>query len=181
MATANTISKILSLGDDALISQFLFKMGTIPGASVSSEEITLRCDQPFDPPAQVLSTYDTQHRGMKITKTGRLETTEKNFTVNLRLDQKYYLYNDFMQWKNISFTPEDGKAKPDLETRVPISIESLDGENKSVKVFNYKMCKPTSVKVTSWDPSGEDPQRLELIFIYGWLEHSPAVPGAGSL
>lgn len=165
----------IRLGDDALANQFItiFPSG-IPGGG-NADAVSLRMDQPFDPPSQVIYTYEIDYKGDKIKKTGRKNDTDKIITISVRIDQNWNIYDDIMRWMKLCYDPVTNTALSDENTRIPLVIQSIDGDNNIVKNFKYTQCKLFTTKVTSFDPTTGDPLRMELTFIYGDLDDSVTI------
>lgn len=164
-----SIDVILNLGDDAHLNQFqiVFPNGIPTGGDDSS--ITLRMDQTFSLPQEIIYKYNIDFKGSIIVKTGRKEDTDKTLTVSVRVDQNWQVYDDLKAWLNAVYDPKTNTAMPDLLTRTPIAVQWLDGNNSIVKTLTYTYCKITELKITDADNSTGDPVRLELSFIYGEL------------
>lgn len=170
------VQDVLTIGDDALASQFeiSFPEG-LPGGG-DEKHYRLRCDQPIDTPAESIGTYDIMRKGRKITKTNREETTEKTITVSIRLDETWQIYYELLKWKRYSFDPiTGGSAIPDgiwpVSIRAPFVISSLNRNNDPAHGFIYTKAKPISIKVTAFDPSSDQPLRVEVVFIYSCKKH----------
>lgn len=165
-----SIDRILSLGDDAHSNQFqiTFPAGIPTGGD--SESITLRMDQTFSLPEEIIYKYDIDFKGVKVPKTGRKEDTDKLITVSVRIDQKWLVFDDLRAWLKAVYDPQTNTAMPDLLLRTPIAVQMLDGDNSVVKTFLFSYSKIFALKVTDADNSSGDPFRVEIQFIYGDLE-----------
>ena len=167
-----SIDRILHLGDDAHLNQFqvIFPAGIPTGGD--AETISLRIQGSFTMPQEVIYKYEIDFRGAKIPKTGRKEDTDKTFTITVRVDQQWKVYDDLRRWHKACYDPSTNVALPEVNTRVPVVIQWLDGNNKAVKTFTFMFSKLTEFKVTDADQSTGDPVTLELTFIYGRLDVS---------
>jgi len=161
---------IMNLGDDQISSQWsiIFPSG-IPGGG-NANAISLRCDQSFDPPEMSVNTYDIFHKGFKITKTGMLQESTKEFSVDMRLDQQWEVYDDMKRWANMCYDHNNGTALPDVMTRVPIIIQAEDGNQRAVKQLLFKGCKPKSSKIGTFENSNGEPVRITMTFIFIEME-----------
>lgn len=163
---AISTDKILSLGDDQAASQFsiIFPNG-IPGGG-DAETISLRCDQSFDPPENVVNVYEFFHKGYKFPKTGMLQETTKEFTIDIRLDQNWKVYDDIIAWANMSYDHSNGTALPEIMARSTVIVQAEDRNQNSVKKITFKYAKPKSVKIGTFDNQSGDPVRITVIFIF---------------
>jgi hypothetical protein len=171
----SVVEEVLRLGDDALANQWIciFPSG-IPGGG-NAENISMRMDQQFDIPQQVLYLYNLEYRGDIIRKTGKKIDTSKEFVVSVRVDQMWKVYDDLMRWQKLAYDPVTNTAMPDAMTRAPITIQNIDGSNKVVKNFKFTQCKLYGSKITSFDHQSGDPLRVELSFIYGDFDDSVTI------
>ena len=158
--------QILALGDDAIANQFsiIFPNG-IPGGG-DANAISLRCDQTFDPPEDVVNVYEIFRKGFKIPKTGMLQETTKEFTIDIRLDQNWKVYDDLRKWADMSYDHSNGTALPEIMARSTVIIQAEDRTQSSVKTISFKYAKPKSVKIQTFDNQSGDPLRITVIFIY---------------
>jgi len=152
---------------DQLASQFNFIILGIPGSSLGNDEISLRMDGSFDPPTEEVGTIDIYFRGVKIPKTNTLETTTKEFTVVVRVDQNWEVYKALKKWKNRVYNPNTTTGSvlsSDIKTNV--LVQALDRQGKVVQTFAFIDTKIKSIKVESFDHGSDDPSKLTLGFIY---------------
>jgi len=161
------VDQILGLGDDQIVSQYMliFPDG-IPGGG-DTKNIALRCDTSFDMPEEAMNTYEIYHKGYKIPKTGMLQDTTKEFTIEVRVDQQWKVYNDLEKWKNLVYDEANGTGMPELTTNATIIVQAEDKSQKPVKQFIFKYAKPRAIKVNSFDHQSGDPLRISVTFIYG--------------
>ena len=166
------VDKILNLGDDALTNSFeLFFPDGIPGGG-TGEVVALRMDQSFDIPETGVGQYDIFYRGLKISKTNKLEETDKNVTMDVRLDQQWEVYDELNAWLKLSFDPETSTSATEAETRTTIGVRALDGGNNIVKTLLLRNSKLRALKIATFDHNTSDPIRLTLSFIYGNVEEA---------
>lgn len=158
---------ILQLGDDALSNQWMcIFIDGIPGGG-NTEAIAMRMDQSFDPPQKTIATYDIDFRGSKIRKTSKKEDTTKEFTIAIRIDQQWTVYDALSKWVKMVYDPARNNAVSDALCRKNITIQNIDGSNNVMKSFKYTYCKPFQLKVTTMDQTSGDPLRVEVTFMYG--------------
>jgi hypothetical protein len=157
---------ILALGDDQLASQFqlAFPNG-IPGGG-DSDQIRLRMDQDFDPPEDAVETYEIKYKGMTILKTSMTHSMDKKFTVNVRVDQQWKVFDDLNAWWKMCYDPINGVALPDASVRTDIIVQAQDGQKVVKKNIRFKNCKIHSIKINPFDNASADPTRITLGFIF---------------
>lgn len=162
----SSTNAIFLAGDDQLVSQYTvtFPEG-IPGGG-DTDAISIRMDTQFDPPEQVMNTYEVFYRGLKVPKTSMLDETSKEFSVEIRVDQQWKIYDDLNAWFKNCYDFETTTALPEAMTRSTILIDAYDGQNNIVKSFKFTGAKPKSLKVGTWDNQSGDPMRLTLVFIF---------------
>ena len=160
------VSNILALGDDQMASQYslIFPEG-IPGGG-TGENVSLRMDQSLDPPEQGVNVYERFHKGFKIPKTGMLEETTKEFTVDVLVDQQWQVYDELEACKKMTYNQEDGTGLPDMDCYFPIITQYEDKQQNSVKQIQYNYCKIKALKVATADNTSGDPLRLTVTFTF---------------
>ena len=162
-----SIDKILELGDDQMASQFqlVFPNG-IPGGG-DPDYITYRLDTAFDPPKREVGVYDVWSQGQKVTQTGVTESTSKEFTLPIRLDQGWKAYDALDNWFKIVYDEENGGSKGgNAASRVPMLIQAL-GVNKVVtKQLSWIGVKIEGLKITAFEQQSNEPLKCEADFIY---------------
>lgn len=163
---AINVETILNLGDDQMASQYsvIFPQG-IPGGG-DATEVALRCDQPIDPPENTVNVYDIFHKGYKFTKTGMLQDTTKEITLDIRLDQDWNVYDTMETWANMSYDHSNGTALSELLAMSTMIIQAEDKNQDSVKLITFRYVKPKSIKIGSFDPSNGDPMRITVNFVF---------------
>lgn len=157
---------IMGLGDDQMANQFsvIFPNG-IPGAD-DPTALSLRIDQSIDPPEDSVMVYEIFHKGYKFPKTSMLQETSKEFTVDIRVDQGWKVYNDMRKWADMSYDHSNGTALPENMARSTVMIQAEDRNQKSVKQISFKYAKPKSVKIQTFDNQSGEPLRITVTFIY---------------
>ena len=161
--------KILGLGDDQLANQYtiIFPDGIGGG---DRKLISLRADQSFDPPEETVNIYDIFYKGYKFTKTGMLQETSKEFTIDIRIDQDWKAYDDMRAWCDMSYNHSNGTAMPEIFARKTVIVQAEDRTQTAVKQIKFKYCKPKSVKIGTFDNSSGDPLRMTVNFIFIEME-----------
>ena len=67
----------------------------------------------FQPPELTLMTYNSDYKGVQLTKQAPKIQGDRTFTIEFRLDSNYSLYNDLLQWKHIWVDPSgEGNIQP---------------------------------------------------------------------
>ncbi len=167
-----SVDTSLSLANDALASQFAFQI--LSGPAAQKDAISLRMDQTFDPPEEVVNTYDVMKQGTKTTKTNMTEGTTKEFTVAVRIDQDWTVYNDLKKWKTAVYNPNTAVGGGNTGTAVngDCAVIAYDHTGAVKKTFKFVDCRLKSIKVESFDNASDDPSRVTLIFVYRIMEES---------
>ena len=157
---------IMALGDDQLANQFkIIFPGGIPGGG-NTDAISLRMDQSFDPPEDVIERYEIIYKGMKIPKTTKTHGMTKEIQLTVRLDQQWKVFDDLNNWYKLCYDPINAVAMPDLMTRTDVIFQAEDGQNSVVKNIRFKGAKIVSSKIESFEHSSTDPSRLTLTLIF---------------
>lgn len=162
----SSTSAIFLAGDDQVISQYVvsFPEG-IPGGG-DTDAISIRMDTQFDPPEQVMNTYEVFYRGLKVPKTSMLDETTKEVPIEIRVDQAWKVYDDLNAWFKNCYSFETTTALPESMTRTTMMIQAYDGQNNVVKSFRFTGVKIKSLKVGTWDNQSGDPMRITATFIF---------------
>jgi len=168
-----SVNTSLQLANDQLASQFEFQILDGPASSIN-ELVRLRMDQSFDPPEEVVNTYEVTYRGTKTPKTNLTEGTTKEFTVPVRIDQKWEVYNALKAWKTAVYDPATGTGggNDSSATNGTVAVVAYDHTGAIVKTFKFKDARLKSIKVESFDNASDDPSRVTLGFIYRIMEES---------
>jgi hypothetical protein len=166
----SNVDKIMSLGDDAASSQFeVFFPEGIPGGG-NSDEIAMRSDQPIDVPEIVHGQYEFFFRGIKMMKKSKLEETDKNITISIRLDQQFNVWDSLRAWQQLGFNEKDSTSASDIVSSTTIGIRVYDGTNTSVKTFYFRYASLRGLKATSFDPASNEPVRAELNIMFNDID-----------
>ena len=165
---SNTLA-IMYLGDDQMASQYaiIFPKG-IPGGG-NADALTLRLDQSFDPPEDIVESYEVWFQGTKVPKTSMTHAMDKTFTIDVRVDQNWEVINALENWYNLGYDPIHGTALPDYMTRTIGIVYHYDGQNKVVKSYKLRGLKIKGIKIGTSEPSSPDPLRATLTFIFNDL------------
>ncbi len=161
---------LMALGDDQILSQFslIFPNG-IPGGG-NADRVSLRMDTTFDPPEETVNVYDVFHKGFKIPKTGMVQDGTKEFTIEVRIDQQWEVYDDLKRWANLSYDHTNGTGLPDSMTRTTIIVQAEDRSQTAVKQIIFRGCKPKGDKLPTFDNQSGEPGRLQMTFIFVKME-----------
>lgn len=159
--------KILLLGDDQMSSQWqlIFPNGLPSGGDTDS--IGLRVDTTFDPPENTVNTYEFFHKGYKFPMTGMLQETDKTFTIEVRLDQQWKVYDDLLAWSKMTYDHSNGTALSEITARTTVIVQAQDRQQNKVANLKFKYAKlKNEPKIGSFDNASGDPIRLTLTFIF---------------
>lgn len=165
------ISTILTLQDDQLANQFKITFpGGIPGGG-SGDNISLRMDQSFDPPEETVGEYQYFYRGMSVTKPNMLDETDKHFSMQVRIDQQWSVFDDLMNWKELVHNPRWGTGLPFASISTTMIVEAIDNLGKTQKKIKYTGVVLKGVKVETFEHGSSDPSRVTLNFIFQNVEY----------
>lgn len=167
------IAQILGLNDDQMTSQYQVKFpaGIPGGAGAGGDIIALRMDQAVDVPAEVVGEYEYFYKGMKIVKTNQVDETDKHISLQVRLDQQWDVFEALKTWKRMVHEPNLGTKFAWALINTTILIEALDGLNQVTKTVRIGGAVIKSLKITSFEPNGADPSRLELEFVFSTIDY----------
>ena len=165
-----SIDIIMGLGDDQMANNFVFTLPTgIPGGG-NTDLITLRMEESFPMPEDGVGEYEIRYQGLIVLKTSNVETMDKHFTINVRVDSQWEVYDDLKNWKMNCHNNINGTFLSDLATRTTAVVQALDGQKNIVKTFTFKHTKLQKIKVTDFSHTEETPTKLELTFLFGYME-----------
>lgn len=155
---------LLAAGADALKSQFevIFPSG-IPGGG-NGVAVSLRMDETFDPPEHGVQVYEIFKKGQKIPKPGGAEEVDKMFTVNVRLDQQWRVYDDLKRWMRLVYNEKTGTPGQSNNSRTTVEVVSLDENNIPVKTIQFQGVFISKIKIQEFDNQSADPSKLECTF-----------------
>lgn len=161
-----------NLADDQLASQFIFQI--IDGTPIGKEleNISLRMDQTFEVPEEIIGTYEFSFRGMKVPKTNMTEGTTKEFSVEVRNDSGWAIYKALKAYKDKCYDANKGIALSDSATRCTVAVQALDYQGNVKCTWTFKYSKIKQLKAGTFDNGSEDPSRLAMTWLYGKMEVS---------
>ena len=161
---------IMNLGDDQMASQWALRFPDgIPGGG-NSDALSLRLDTSFDPPEDIVETYEIWAQGTKRVMTSMTHAMDKTFTIDVRVDQNHEVINAVEAWYFKCYDPINGKALPDAMTRTTGIVELYDGQNKVVKAYRFRGLKIKGLKLQTLEMSSPDPLRATLSFVFDdWI------------
>ena len=184
MPDAKFIESVWTSADDQISSQYRLSV-TIPSASSVgsySSAWTFRLDKSFTIPTQTANTYETYFNGLKIPRIGGKEETDKKIKLDFRSDQASEIYTFFKSWIDNGFNPIDAKMgseasyikyciiQLDLLARGVAKTSSGNSANEIRKSFKFTHVQPFEINLTEMSHENGDPIRVELQFIYLFVE-----------
>lgn len=161
---------IMNLGDDQMASQWAltFPEG-IPGGG-NTDALSLRFDTSFDPPEDIVESYEVWSQGTKTMKTSMTHAMDKTFTIDYRVDQNFEVHKAVEAWYNKCYDPRNGTALTDVETRTTGLVQLFDGQQKVVMQYRFRGLKIKGIKLQTLEMSSPDPLRATLTFIFNdWI------------
>lgn len=167
-----SIQQLIDLQNDQIRSQYriLFPTGIPGGYPVDPMSLTLRQDMNFPWPTREVSTYDVFYQGVKITKTGVLDNTDKKFTLEFRLDENWQIFNTFQAWYKKVFDEQEGLADNEAATRTKLIVQMLGANHQVTKQVTYNGIKIYSLGQDEPEHTSGDPMRVKVGFIYYWAD-----------
>ena len=163
---------MLFLQDDQLSSQFRLSFPNgIPGGG-TGENVALRMDQSFDPPEETVGEYQYFYKGIPITKPNMLDETDRHFTMQVRIDQQWSVFDDLVNWKNMVHNPRTGTALPFASVNTTLIVEALDQMGAIAKKIKYTGVVIKGIKVETFEQGSSDPSRVTLNFIYQSVDYT---------
>lgn len=168
-----SIQTLIDLGGDQIKSQYrlLFPTGIPGGYPIDVMTLTLRQDQTFPWPQREVYTYDVFYQGVKITKTGVLDNTDKKFTLAFRQNENWDIFNALNAWYKYVFNEFEGLANNEASTRTRLIAQMLGANHQVTKQVVFHGIKPYSIKNDEPDHTSGDPMRTEIGFIYYWADY----------
>lgn len=163
-----TVDTIYGLGDDQRASQFIARFSNIPGSTNDIKNVSLRIDQSFDIPGITSGEYEFFHKGEKIVRSSMVNEQDKHLSLQVRVDQEWEVFDDLYAWKKICHDPAT-TSKGEFAERFcsVLSIDMLNHNNESAKLFELRYCELKEITISSVDPASNDPTRLTLNIIFG--------------
>ncbi len=165
-----SVETVLNLGDDAFANKFLFVLPEGLPAGGDSDSVSLRMDQSFDPPEEMVGTYELKMRGATVIKTNANEQTSKELTVDIRVDREWKVFKDLRNTFLMTYDAKKGTALSDLATRFKFAIHALDGEENIITTFMFNFGKIKGLKASTFDNGSDDPVRVTVSLIYGSMD-----------
>jgi len=168
-----SINNSRQLENDQLANQFEFSIvGGIPGGSekVSMRDITLRMDKSFEPPKEDVNVVDVWFRGSKVPKTTNVEATDKTFSVSVRVDENWKIYNALKKWKMKVYDPNKANSLGNMSTCTDTCVNVFNHKGDKVKTFKFINSKLKAIQVETFEHSSDEPTRITLDFIYQKME-----------
>lgn len=163
-----SIQTLVNLADDMVASQYeiLFPSGVPGSGGADTLILTLRQDMQFPWPTRETGTYEVFYQGQKIVKTSVVEATDKQFSIQFRLDQNWVVFNLLNGWFKLVYDEFYGTADNEANTRVPMVVRALGAKKEVRKTATFQGVKIKSLKITDFDNTQGEPTRCECGFIY---------------
>lgn len=168
-----SLEEILQLGDDQISSMYIAAFTNLPTSlGITDRALSMRMDQPFDPPERNVETYQVWFQGQKVERTSALEGTDKTFQLNFRCDQNWEIYRALNDWYKLVYdeetlTPGADAQQGDFANRAIFRIECYGADRSTLfSTHTYRGVKIRSLKPTEFSPESGDPIRIEVGFIY---------------
>jgi hypothetical protein len=178
MAVDLNLLQLIQLSGDQIQSQYIIRFvdpsffSKFPGtpSNFDPKELSLRLDQQFDPPQRQLGTYEIAFQGLKVTKTSIVDTTDKQFQLQIRMDENWVMYKAMNAWYRACFDDIRGVASPEKDVRTIMELHAYGGKSTPVHIIRFHGVKITNLKPGSFDPAGAEPLRIEASFTYYYQE-----------
>jgi len=165
-----SVEQIFTLGDDQMANQFVLSIpGGIPGGG-DEDAICLRMEEAFPMPEESVGEYEIRYQGMLILKTNMTDAMDKHFIINVRVDQQWKVYDDLKAWMQDVYNHIDGTGQSEMATRTTVAVQALDRNKDVVKTFTFRRAKIQKIKVSDFSHTEDTPTKLELTFIFGYME-----------
>lgn len=171
MVDATRIDEIFSLGDDQKANQFqIIFTPNIPGSpGFDTTKIAMRIDQSFDIPNVIVGEYEFYYRGIKNVRPSRLEETDKHLPLQIRIDQKWEVFDALKKWRDLVFNAQKSTSSSINDIVTNGVIQALDGNNESRMDIRLNKLILKEFQVSTFDPASNDPTRAICNFIFGDL------------
>lgn len=178
--------RVNALGDDQLANQYeiLFPTG-IPFEGLDPENLSLRIDQAFDLPGQVVGEIDLYYQGSKVVKLNKSEDTDKRVTFTARIDTKWALYDALNRWLKKVYDPVTGVSVPSALIKSTIIIRNLGNFRAGASVAGVSTFVDASIgetamtsdivllgvvikelQLSTFDPGTTDAKRMTITFVF---------------
>jgi hypothetical protein len=156
--------EVLAVGDDAMKSQYqvVFPSG-IPGGG-NGLLLSFRQKGTFDPPAHATGMYEVIKKGQKVPFPSASEETDKQFTLTIRLDRLYQVYDALNGWHEVVYNKTTGSNGFSSQYRTTVIVQNLDQGNIPIASFRFSGTYLESLKVSEFDHESGDPMEVECIF-----------------
>lgn len=157
---------ILNLGSDQMANQYvvLFPSG-IPGGG-DKDQVSLRIQGSFAPPAVSYATYTIDYRGLTIQKVSTKEETSKELNLEIRLDQQWEIYDSLSKWLYMVFDPETHIAMPDEAIRTNIVMQAYGRDDTIAKSLTFRGVIIKSLEVSAFEVGSSEPSTLTVGFTF---------------
>ena len=164
----------LSIANDQMANQFQARFTNVPGATgaviTDTNQLTLRVKGSIEPPDNQIATYEVEYQGVKYSMLSAKDETDKTITITFRLDANWETYTTLKNWMAYTFNYSKGGAganftnKPD--SYCVMFIDAFKGNKVYAKSIKYENVRITSLKISSFDQTSNEPTEIECQFIY---------------
>jgi hypothetical protein len=167
MATAEQVIDLA--GDDALQSHWFLRFPTgIPGAGFTAD-IHLRIVEDFKLPKKAIVTEDIFYKGQRITKVGATEESDKNFSLKVRMDSNWLVYDRFNEWLRSVYDPEAGARGKDSDSQTSMQVLALGrGQSETIgiapKIFIFEKVQLFNMDNIEFNHTSGEPIVVQLDF-----------------
>lgn len=163
-----SINVAVALQDDQTLN--MYEIAFPEGVPGGGDPLLLqyRADQQFQIPERLLATYLIERMGIAIPKTTSKEETTKEFTIPIRLDSDWKVYNDLNAWFKLCFDEVTGIYSGEADTRVPMLFRAFGPGKALKKQIKFNGCKIKGINPPPFDHTTGDPARVEASFIYAY-------------
>jgi hypothetical protein len=170
-----TLRKFQNMRNSQWASQFDLVFTSIPGASAFDlDELTVRAStQAFPFPQRVHAITPLKYRGLTAQFAAPLDETSKEFQVELLLDEGWYYYDIFDNWKNLVYDDETGQVGDWFSTTTTMSAIFYNSDGNPSKVFNFEGVQIKGIKPMDPDPGSSEMMRVTCEFIYMLVTKQP--------
>ena len=171
----DTLDTIYQTGDDALGYEYQISLGPIPYLDTITN-LMVRATT-CEIPSVVLGEYEYDYKSEKVVKPNGKIATQKEFSIEFRLDKYYNLYKAFKLWNNSIVNPLNGGSTMDVgatgisQFRIPITVSTgtyniLGSFVPTLQAWWFTGCWPKEVGGFTLDNQNGDPLMCTVRFGY---------------
>lgn len=164
------VDEILVTSGDALKSQYnLFLPAGMPGGG-DALTLSLRQQESFSVPESGVQTYEIFRRGQKIPKPGGAEEIDKMFTVIVRIDQNFKVYDDAKTWLDLVYNPNTGTPGQSAQVRRSVEVQNINEANVVIRRWNFENAFLGKIGAIEYDHQTQEPLTMELTFYFARMK-----------